>query len=123
MSIPADLVARIVAQHAPQPVAVEGPSWVRMGWNLAGDLATHVAAGMPRATAEQTAARLAVCRSGRCGFYAADRCLPPTCGCPLETVPLLGEPGRATMAALACPVGLWREVDAVTPLAPAPPRG
>lgn len=84
-------------------LAPEGPGLLRRAVNFAGAVVTHFAAGFPTATPEQQAARLAICRTNECGFYAeGDRCLHSACGCYLQV--------KVGMADQGCPIGLWGAV-------------
>jgi hypothetical protein len=65
--------------------------------SLVGAIGTHVAAGMPRATTEQRAARLAICRG--CENYDVGWC--KACGCYLRI--------KTSLATERCPLDppLW----------------
>jgi hypothetical protein len=60
----------------------KGPGLLRKAINLACAVTHHVASGRPAAPPDAQAARLAICRKNRCGYYSgADRCLHQSCGC------------------------------------------
>lgn len=89
----------------PGPKA-EPPPMLERAASFVGAVLKHVAAGAPAAGEELKEARLAICRSNRCGRYAGDSAGPAclACGC--------GARGLATKAGWAdqsCPLDppLW----------------
>jgi hypothetical protein len=86
-----------------------GPGLLEKAVNFAGAVATHVAAGMPAASEELKASRLAICRANTCGFYGeGDICRHASCGCSLDR--------KAAWAEQSCPIGLWGPIT--SPSAP-----
>ena len=83
--------------------AAPEPSWWQRTANFAGAVASHVASGLPQASPELIAARLAICRA--CDQYNSGSCR--LCGCNLAW--------KASWAEQVCPVGKW------PPIAPDPP--
>lgn len=103
------------AAGAPSPVEPGLPPLAARVANLAGAVARHVAAGMPRADAATIATRRAACREGvglaadqvkdgRCDRYRVgdDRCgSMQGCGCYIQVA--------STWRDKRCPLGRWPE--------------
>ena len=81
------------------------PSLLEKAGNFASSLVKHVAAGAPRCTEEEVAARHAICVG--CEYFANNTCTK--CGCPLsrERTYL----GKLSWANQSCPVGKWGPVE------------
>jgi hypothetical protein len=76
------------------------PGPLRTAANFAGAAMRHAAAGMPDASPEVAASRLAICRTNACGFYrVGDRCAHANCGCFLQV--------KTRWQDQHCPIGLW----------------
>lgn len=73
--------------------------------NLAASAAKHLAAGMPRATDEQVAARFAICQT--CEHYDGRAC--KKCGCPIVRERQFVS--KLSWANESCPVGKWGPVS------------
>lgn len=80
------------------------PGLVTKAANFAASAAAHVAAGMPRATDEQVAARFAICQG--CEHLQAGKCAQ--CGCPIVRERRLIS--KLAWAGESCPVGKWGPV-------------
>lgn len=96
-------VARQRPEHQPpeQPEPPELPPLAERLRNFAASAAKHVAAGMPRATDEQIAARFAICQG--CEFLAGGAC--SKCGCPVVREAKFIS--KLSWANESCPVGKW----------------
>jgi hypothetical protein len=73
--------------------------------NFAASAARHLAAGMPRATAEQVADRFAICQA--CEHYDGHACRK--CGCPVVRERKFLS--KLSWAGESCPVGKWGPVS------------
>jgi hypothetical protein len=73
--------------------------------NFAASAARHVAAGMPRATDEQVAARFAICQT--CEHFDGKAC--KKCGC--HVVRKRQFVSKLSWAGESCPVGKWGPVS------------
>lgn len=93
------MLIRDVSAGAPPPTP---PPILTRAVNLAGAVASHFAAGLPKASEELKAARLAVC-IGPPGGKPCDQRLPggtcAGCGCNLSV--------KAGWAEQECPLGKW----------------
>lgn len=81
----------------------EPPSLAQQAVNFARAATAHALAGMPKASNEEAARRLAICRANTCGQYLpGDRCAK--CGCRMEI--------KAAWAEQRCPLDppLWGPV-------------
>lgn len=87
--------------HGQRPLP---PLTERVG-NFFKSAASHVAAGMPRATDEQIAARYAICQG--CEFLADGAC--SRCGCPVQRESKFIS--KLSWANEKCPVGKWGPVS------------
>lgn len=85
----------------PRQSDVAGPGMLRRAGNFARAAARYVAAGAPRADAEEASRRLAICRANSCGFCRDDVCRHPACGCYL--------PEKTAWGTESCPLDppLW----------------
>lgn len=83
----------------------DGPSFFSKARNFATAAVQHVAAGAPRCTEEEVAARHAICVG--CEYFANSTCTK--CGCPVsrERTYL----GKLSWADQSCPVGKWGPVE------------
>jgi hypothetical protein len=73
--------------------------------NFATSAAKHIAAGMPRATAEQSAERFAICQG--CEHFDGHACRK--CGCPVVRERKFLS--KLSWAGESCPVGKWGPVS------------
>jgi hypothetical protein len=73
--------------------------------NFAASAAKHVAAGMPKATDEQVAARFAICQG--CEHFDGKACRK--CGCPVVRERKFLS--KLSWAGESCPVGKWGPVS------------
>lgn len=91
--------------HGPPPPPRQLPPLAERVGNFVKSAAQHVAAGMPRATDEQIAARFAICQG--CEFLLDGAC--SRCGCPVvrESKFL----SKLSWANEQCPEGKWGPVD------------
>lgn len=87
--------SRIVCEAADPRSPKHQPTLIDQLRSFMKAVVQHVAAGVPQATVEETAARLAICRA--CNHYDDGRCRK--CGCGLEV--------KASWAEQACPIGKW----------------
>lgn len=107
-----DAFRAMLVRHA--RIHAQTPGMVQKAVNFVGAVLQHAAAGMPAAPDDVKAARLAICRSNRCGLYReGDICGHSSCGCNLVA--------KAGWADQACPLGLWAAVIAAPPAAPSEP--
>lgn len=95
-------VAETHTQNAPAP---SPPSLLAKAANFASAAVQHVAAGAPRCTEEEVAARHAICVG--CEYFANSTCTK--CGCPVsrERTYL----GKLSWADQSCPVGKWGPIE------------
>jgi len=103
---------RAARAAAPAPIM---PSILQRAGNFATSAVRHVAAGAPRCTDEEVAARHDICT--RCEYFANHACTK--CGCPLSRE--RAYVSKLSWAGESCPVGKWgpivrekSEVDART---------
>jgi hypothetical protein len=73
----------------------EPPGALKQAANFLGAVIQHGLAGLPRASAEDTERRLAICRT--CDFLVQGRC--GKCGCPVAA--------KAAWAEQTCPAEKW----------------
>ena len=92
--------AEVNARRAARAGSKPPPLLERMG-NFATSAARHVAAGAPRCTDEQVAARHAIC-SG-CEYFDGKACTK--CGCPVSRERTYIS--KLSWAGESCPVGKW----------------
>lgn len=106
------------AKHAERQLRRQqsGPGLIRKASNYAKATAKHIAAGRPKATDDQVAARFRVCQ--QCPLFLAvgdgskkGRCTHVECGCSLNTVGLKGK-NKLRWADQVCPDGRWSRCDA-----------
>jgi len=90
-------------RRAERAAATPPPLLERVG-NFAASAVKHVAAGAPRCTAEQIAARHAICAS--CEFFDGKLCTK--CGCPVNRE--RAYISKLSWAEQSCPVGKWGPV-------------
>lgn len=85
--------------------AAASPSLLTKVGNFATAAVKHVAAGAPRCTEEEVAARHAICVG--CEYFANSTCTK--CGCPVsrERTYL----GKLSWADQSCPVGKWGPIE------------
>jgi hypothetical protein len=103
--VPMAEIAEWAAQYAgASPTEPALPSWPRMAANYVGAQLAAVASGWQEVDAGTKAARLAVCRS--CDRYRPSEVRCAECGCFLDDG-IWGK-GRASLAAMACPIGKWQ---------------
>jgi hypothetical protein len=93
----------IMAEQKAAPVAmpITAPSFLEKVGNFAAAAAQHVAAGSPRCTDEQVAARHAICAG--CEYFDGKLCTK--CGCPVSRERTYM--GKLSWADQSCPVGKW----------------
>jgi hypothetical protein len=84
---------------ATPPPAV--PGFLQRAGNFAAAAVQHVAAGSPRCTDEQVAARHAICAG--CEYFDGKLCTK--CGCPVSRERTYM--GKLSWADQSCPVGKW----------------
>lgn len=91
-------------RRAQRAAATPPPLLERLG-NFATAAVQHVAAGAPRCTEEQVAARHAICAG--CEYFDGKLCTK--CGCPVsrERTYL----GKLSWADQSCPVGKWGPIE------------
>jgi hypothetical protein len=102
--IPAPLTADELAVHPGRTggTPLEGPpTLAKKAKNFAASAAKHLAAGMPRATDEQVAARFAICQG--CEHFDGRACRK--CGCPIVRERQFVS--KLSWANEKCPVGKW----------------
>jgi len=102
-----------VARSRPAPPtqpARELPPLAERIANFATSAARHVAAGMPRCTDEQVAARYAICQG--CEFLRGGAC--SKCGCPVQREAKFIS--KLSWAGESCPVGKWGPVELTPPV-------
>jgi hypothetical protein len=87
--------------HPAYPRAKAGPPLITKAANFAVSTAKHLAAGMPRATDEQVAARFAICQG--CEHFDGRACRK--CGCPIVRERQFVS--KLSWANEKCPVGKW----------------
>jgi hypothetical protein len=92
-------------EHPAYPRARPGLSAVQKAVNFATSAARHVAAGAPRCTEEQVAARHAICST--CEFLKNGSC--EKCGCPV--VRERAYISKLSWAGESCPAGKWGPVS------------
>jgi hypothetical protein len=88
------------AEMAATPQPVPPPFLERVG-NFATSAARHVAAGAPRCTDEEVAARHAICAG--CEYFDGKSCTK--CGCPVSRE--RAYISKLSWAGESCPVGKW----------------
>lgn len=91
---------RRVCQRADPQSDLHDPGILEKIVNFAAAAVRHAAAGLPQATAEQAAARLAICES--CEHFDGGTCR--LCGCGMEV--------KVSWAEQACPIGRWGTITA-----------
>lgn len=79
----------------------ELPTLTQRVATFAASVASHIAAGMPRATDEQIAERFAICQG--CEFLSGGAC--SKCGCPVQREWKFIS--KLSWANESCPVGKW----------------
>ena len=89
------------AAAAPPP---EMPSLLERVGNFATSAAKHIAAGAPRCTDEEVAARHAICAG--CEYFDGKACTK--CGCPVSRE--RAYVSKLSWAGESCPVGKWGPV-------------
>jgi hypothetical protein len=92
-------------EHPAYPRARPGLSAVQKAVNFATSAVKHVAAGAPRCTDEQVAARHAICST--CEFLKNGSC--EKCGCPV--VRERAYISKLSWAGESCPAGKWGPVS------------
>ena len=103
--------ARLVEQYlsARSAIAVSqpitGPSFFEKVGNFASSAAKHIAAGAPRCTDEEVAARHAICVG--CEYFDGKSCTK--CGCPVSRE--RAYISKLSWAGESCPVGKWGPVE------------
>lgn len=93
---------KVIVGRSKLGVDPPAPTLPQMVVNFTTAAVRHVAEGRPKATEQQKADRLAICRSNVCGLYAdGDRCMHTSCGCFLQL--------KADWADSQCPLDppLW----------------
>jgi hypothetical protein len=102
-----ELVAAYEAKRqAPAPPPITGPSFLEKIGNFATSAARHVAAGAPRCTDEQVAARHAICAT--CEYFDGKACTKCGCAVSRERAYI----SKLSWAGESCPVGKWGPVSA-----------
>ena len=86
---------------APAISPITGPSFLEKVGHFATSAVKHVAAGAPRCTDEQVAARHAIC-SG-CEYFDGKAC--KKCGCPVSRERTYIS--KLSWAGESCPIGKW----------------
>ena len=89
---------------APASPSITGPSFFEKVGNFATAAARHVAAGAPRCTDEEVAARHAICAG--CEYFDGKSCTK--CGCPVSRE--RAYISKLSWAGESCPVGKWGPV-------------
>lgn len=84
-----------------------GPSFFEKVGHFATSAVKHVAAGAPRCTDEQVAARHAICST--CEYFDGKACTK--CGCPVSRE--RAYISKLSWAGESCPVGKWGPVPSV----------
>lgn len=90
---------------APPAPPITGPAFLTKVANFATAAVQHVAAGAPRCTEEEVAARYAICTG--CEYFAGGACTK--CGCPVSRERTYIS--KLSWADQSCPVGKWGPVD------------
>lgn len=87
--------------HPAYPKARASPSLLTKAANFAAAAASHVAAGMPKASDEEIARRFAICQA--CEHYDGKAC--SKCGCPIVRERQFVS--KLSWAGESCPAGKW----------------
>ena len=95
---------RAAKAAAPAAPSITGPSFFEKVGNFATSAAKHIAAGAPRCTDEEVAARHAICAG--CEYFDGKSCTK--CGCPVSRE--RAYVSKLSWAGESCPVGKWGPV-------------